>query len=56
MKYAVTIERNALKTLQKIPNTVRSKIITAIEHLAENPRPNNSKKTDWPRWLAHPYW
>lgn len=44
MKYEIDIERSALKVLRKIPKADRNKIITAIEHLAINPRPYNAKK------------
>lgn len=44
MKYEVTIERAALKALQKIPTADRDRITRLIEGLAENPRPAGVKK------------
>jgi mRNA interferase RelE/StbE len=44
MTYAITIERRALKSLQKISKSDRTKIIQAIEKLAEDPRPVGAKK------------
>ena len=43
MKYDITIERSALKTLQKIQHHHRVKIIEAIELLATMPRPIGAK-------------
>ena len=37
--YSVIIERNALKSLSKIPNKDAKKIESAISDLAEDPRP-----------------
>lgn len=44
MKYEIHIERDALKSLKKIPHTDRNKIIKVIESLESNPRPFGSKK------------
>lgn len=44
MKYEITIERNALKALEKIPTVDRNKIVRFIESLENNPRPVGVKK------------
>ena len=42
--YSIIIERNALKSLAAIPDKDATKIINAIDELAENARPNGVKK------------
>ena len=42
--YKIQITRSAQKSLAKIPPPYRSKIILAIQNLAENPYAANSKK------------
>ena len=44
MTYLIEIEKSALKSLKKIPANDKNKLIEAIEKLAFNPRPKNSKK------------
>ncbi len=44
MKYQLTIERRALKILDKIPSKDRERIASAIRALALTPRPIGSKK------------
>jgi mRNA interferase RelE/StbE len=44
MSYSVSILRSARKTLGSFPTTVQDRIITAIRHLAINPRPSGVKK------------
>lgn len=44
MKYSVTIDKRALKTLEKISEPDYSKIKTAIFALADKPRPQGYKK------------
>lgn len=44
MLYHVEIERSALMSLEKIPRSDSSKIISVTHSLAENPRPHGSKK------------
>lgn len=43
MTYSISIERDALKALQKIPQKDRTRIADAIESLTESPRPVGSK-------------
>jgi mRNA interferase RelE/StbE len=42
--YSIIIERNALKSLAAIPGKDATKIVNAINELAENARPNGVKK------------
>ena len=42
--YSIIIERNALKSLAIIPDKDATKIVNAIDELAENARPNGVKK------------
>jgi mRNA interferase RelE/StbE len=44
MIYEISIERSALKALQKIPSIDQQKIVSTIEHLANHPRPIGAKK------------
>jgi mRNA interferase RelE/StbE len=44
MKYELSIEKSALKSLKKIPKRDQTKLITTIKSLAENPRPVGAKK------------
>lgn len=44
MAYQIQIEKSALKQLSKIEKPAREKIRTAINNLAENPRPHGYKK------------
>ncbi len=44
MKYKISIERPALKALEKIPKKDRERIVIAIQALTENPRPANALK------------
>lgn len=42
--YSITIEKHALKHLQKIPKSDQNNIITEIQNLAFHQRPIGSKK------------
>lgn len=42
--YSITIEKSALKNLQKIPKSDQTNIVTAIRNLAFHQRPTGSKK------------
>lgn len=42
--YRVIVSRSAEKELQKLPGQVIAKIITALQSLMVNPRPNGCKK------------
>jgi len=44
MKYKVRVRKNVTKKLRKLPKSYVSKIYSTLKGLAENPRPNNSKK------------
>ncbi len=44
MLYDIQIKRKAQKSLAKIPEPFQENIITAIQSLATNPHPQNSKK------------
>ena len=51
MNYEIQIRRKAQKTLAQIPEPFQSNIIDAINSLAHNPYPANSKKlTGRPAW------
>ena len=42
--YEVKLRRNAIKALDKIPQQERSKIISALMRLEQNPRPKGVEK------------
>lgn len=42
--YSIEWKRSAQKELKKLPRQIISKIVHAIESLAENPQPKHSKK------------
>ncbi len=44
MRHSIFIERAAQKSLAKVPNSHQDRIIDAIAHLEENPRPSGVKK------------
>jgi len=44
VSYNIKIKKKALKALAKIPEPFRSNIINAIQQLARNPFPNESRK------------
>jgi mRNA interferase RelE/StbE len=44
LNYKIFIEKSAQKDLSKIPLQHQNRIITAIQLLAKNPRPADSKK------------
>ena len=44
MAYKITLKASAQKELERIQKAMRIKIIEAISHLAENPRPSGCKK------------
>ncbi len=44
MKYKLYIEKSAQKELSKIPHPDQTRIINAIQNLAEDPRPSGVKK------------
>ena len=44
MAYNITLKDSAQKELEKIQKSIRVKIISAINELAENPRPTGCKK------------
>jgi mRNA interferase RelE/StbE len=44
MKWQIQVEKNARKSLGKIPNPYRSSITDAIEFLKTDQRPRNTKK------------
>lgn len=43
-KYKIEFKKTAAKELNSLPNREIKKIVVAINHLVENPRPTNSKK------------
>lgn len=43
-KYKIEFKKTAVKELNALPNKEIKKIVVAINHLVENPRPTNSKK------------
>jgi mRNA interferase RelE/StbE len=50
--HKVLLERNAEKDLDRIPPNIRSRIISALQSLAQNPRPRGCRKladgvNDW---------
>ncbi|MEZ4711012.1 MAG: type II toxin-antitoxin system RelE/ParE family toxin [Caldilineaceae bacterium] len=44
MRYRIEIKRSALKELSKLPAQIRRELTSAIDALAAEPRPANSKK------------
>ena len=51
MNYEIQIRRKAQKSLAKIPEPFQGNIVDAINSLAHNPHPANSKKlTGRPAW------
>lgn len=44
MKYEIVIEKSALKFLSKLEKRAQTEIRTAIDNLADNPRPHGYKK------------
>ena len=44
MSYEIFIERRAQRALAKIVQPHRDRIISAVRHLSENPRPSGAKK------------
>ena len=49
--YTVTIDRDARKTLARLPGTAYRRILAAITALADDPRPHDCKKlVDRPGW------
>ena len=42
--YSIQIRRKALKEIKSLPSPYKQKIITAIEELANNPRPIGCRK------------
>lgn len=44
MAYNVSLRRSALKELQSLPQKAVRKVSSAIDELAENPRPDGVKK------------
>lgn len=42
--YAITVKKSAQKELASIPTNFQSRIILAIDNLAEDPRPDGVKK------------
>lgn len=43
-KYFISISKTAQKQLDKLPNPMAERLITAIRQLADNPRPPGYKK------------
>ena len=57
--HKILLERNAEKDLDRLPSSIRSRVITAIRQLAETPRPAGGRKiigstNDW-RIRVGPY-
>ena len=46
MASQIRIERSAAKALRKLPAHIRSRIVSAIDALAEEPRPHGVKALD----------
>ena len=44
MSYSISIRKAALKELEDLPSKESRKVSTAIDGLAENPRPSGCKK------------
>jgi mRNA interferase RelE/StbE len=44
MSYRILIEKSVFKTLGRIQEKYRTKILSAIKNLESNPRPSNCKK------------
>ena len=44
MDYSINIKKSVEKDLKKLPNSVTSKVVEAIENLKDNPYPRQSKK------------
>ncbi|OGO30712.1 MAG: hypothetical protein A2Z29_00610 [Chloroflexi bacterium RBG_16_56_11] len=42
--YEIELRRNAIKALDKIPKTARSRIASSLLRLSENPRPGGVEK------------
>lgn len=42
--YKITFKKRAGKELRNLPSPVLKRVVNSIEHLAENPRPEGSKK------------
>lgn len=42
--YHVSLARSAVKTLRKLPQDVRRRVVRAIEPLQSDPRPHGAKK------------
>lgn len=42
--YKITFKKRAGKELRNLPSPVLKRVANSIEHLAENPRPEGSKK------------
>lgn len=44
MQYEITYAQSALKSLRKLDRTIARRILHAIDHLAEDPRPPGCKQ------------
>jgi mRNA interferase RelE/StbE len=44
MRYAVTLKASADKSLEKLPHSVRRRVVAKAELLGDDPRPASSKK------------
>lgn len=42
--YKITFKKSAEKEIQKLPSSIVTRIVPAIEGLSKNPRPTGSKK------------
>ncbi|MGY6277629.1 type II toxin-antitoxin system RelE family toxin [Methylomonas sp. MgM2] len=48
MAYNIILKPSAQKSILKLPKTVQTRILDAIQSLAENPLPNGAKKLRGP--------
>lgn len=44
MRYRIEFEPVARRDVEKLPRTIRSRVETAIDRLADDPRPHGAKK------------